>query len=65
MEALLVLFIALPIAAVAVSFACSDTAASPMGDGLVLGLLLLAVPLWPITLPLWIVYVVTRRRDQS
>lgn len=59
------LFIALPIAAVAVSFARSDSAASPMGDGMILGLLLLAVPLWPITLPLWIVYVLTRRRDDD
>ena len=57
------LFIVLPIAAVAVSFARSDGAASPTGDGMILGVLLLAVPLWPITLPLWILYVLTRRRE--
>ncbi len=38
---------------------------SPMGDGMILGCLLLAFPLWPITMPLWLLYLVKRHNDQK
>lgn len=51
------------VAAVVASFALSGDAASPSGDGMILGCLLLAVPLWPVTMPLWLLYVLARHRD--
>ena len=63
MELLILAFIACPIVAVTLSFAYTKDAASPMGDGMILGFLLLAVPLWPITMPLWALYILTRHRD--
>ena len=51
------------IAALVASFAYSSDADSPAGDGMILGCLLLAVPLWPITMPFWLWYIVARHRD--
>lgn len=62
-ELLIVGFIACPIVAITVSFLYGRDAASPMGDGMILGVLVLAVPLWPITMPLWTVYILSRHRD--
>jgi hypothetical protein len=56
-------FIACPIVAITLSFAFGEDADSPLGDGMILGLLVLAIPLWPITMPLWAIYVVKRHRD--
>jgi hypothetical protein len=53
----------LTIAAVVASFAFSPDAASPTGDGMILGCLRLSVPPWPITMPFWPWYVVARLRD--
>ena len=51
MERLIVLgYLVIPAAAVIASFAFSGDAASSGGDGMILGCLLLAVPLWPLTM---------------
>lgn len=62
-ELLIVGFIGCPIVAITVSFRYGQDAASPMGDGMILGVLVLAVPLWPITMPLWTLYILSRHRD--
>jgi hypothetical protein len=41
-----------------------EDADAPMGDGMIIGCLVLAVPLWPITMPLWLLYLVKRHADQ-
>jgi len=63
MELLILAFIACPIVGVTVSLAYSQDAASPLGDGIILGFLVMAVPLWPITMPLWVLYIWSRHRD--
>ena len=52
------------IAALVLSFAWVEDADAPMGDGMIIGCLLLAVPLWPFTMPLWLLYLVKRHADQ-
>jgi hypothetical protein len=63
MELLIAWTAVMTIAALVASFAYSGDADSPTGDGMILGCLLLAVPLWPITMPFWLWYVVSRHRD--
>jgi hypothetical protein len=63
MEAIIVLTVFCAIAAVTLSFVWVQDADSPQGDGMILGCLLLAVPLWPITMPLWLLYVIKRHAD--
>jgi hypothetical protein len=46
------------------SFVWASDADSPLGDGMALGCLLMAVPLWPITMPLWLLYLIKRHADQ-
>ena len=65
MEGLIWLTILITVIAVVLSFAWSADAASPIGDGMVIGCLLMAVPLWPITMPLWLVYLVKRHADEN
>ncbi len=65
MEGLIWLTIVITVLAVVLSFAWTEDAASPMGDGMVIGCLLMAVPLWPITMPLWLLYLLKRRADES
>lgn len=65
MELVILLYIACPIVAISVSFAYGADADSPLGDGMILGLLLLAVPLWPLTMPLWTWYILSRHRDAA
>lgn len=60
MEVILALGVVLVVTAIVLTFARSDEADSPMGDAMILGIILLAVPLWPITLPLWILYLLVR-----
>lgn len=62
-ELLIIAFIACPIVAFIVSFAYGQDATSPLGDGMILGVLVLAVPLWPISMPLWTLYILSRHRD--
>jgi hypothetical protein len=64
MEALIWLTIVITVLAVALSFVWSGDAASPMGDGMAIGCLLMAVPLWPITMPLWLLYLLKRHADE-
>jgi hypothetical protein len=64
MEALLVLLGAVVVAAIVLSFVWVEDADSSMGDGMILGCLVLAVPLWPITMPLWLLYLIKRHADQ-
>lgn len=64
MEALIVLTLVVTLAAVALSFAWVDDADSAQGDGMIIGCLILAVPLWPITMPLWLLYLIKRHADQ-
>lgn len=63
MELLILAFVACPIVAIALSFAFSADADSSMGDGMILGVLVLAVPLWPISMPMWILYLLVRHRN--
>jgi hypothetical protein len=63
MEGLFWLTMGATILAVALSFAWGQDADSPMGDGMILGCLLLAFPLWPITMPLWLLYLIKRHAD--
>jgi hypothetical protein len=65
MEALIWLTIVITVVAVVISFVWSTDAASPMGDGMVIGCLLMAVPLWPITMPLWLLYLLKRHADEN
>ncbi len=66
MELLLILgYVVLPTLAIGASFAFTGDAQSPMGDGMILGLLILAVAVWPITMSFWLFYVVTRHRDAA
>lgn len=66
MELLLVLgYIVVPVAAVVASLALSGDADSPSGDGMILGCLLLAVPLWPLTMSFWLWYVLKRHFDAT
>lgn len=66
MELLLILgYIVIPAAAVVASLAFSEDADSPSGDGMILGCLLLAVPLWPITMSFWLWYVAKRHVDAT
>jgi hypothetical protein len=51
------------IAALVASFAFSGDADSPTGDGMILGCLLFAVPLWSVTMPFWLWYMLARHRD--
>lgn len=62
---MILLYIGSAIVAVSCSFAYGGDADSPLGDGIILGLLLLAVPLWPITMPFWTWYILTRHRDAT
>jgi hypothetical protein len=63
-ELLIVLgYIVVPLAAVRASFAFSGDTASSGGDGMILGCFLLAVPLWPLTMSLWLLYVLKRHAD--
>jgi hypothetical protein len=65
-ELLIVLgYVVIPAAAVIASFALSGDADSPGGDGMILGCLLLAVPLWPLTMSFWLFYVLKRHSDAS
>lgn len=64
-ELLLIWTAVMTIAAVIATFAYGGDAASPMGDGMVLGCLLLAVPLWPISMPFWLWYMISRHRDAN
>jgi hypothetical protein len=64
MEALLVLLGAVVVAAFVLSFVWADDANSSTGDGMILGCLVLAVPLWPITMPLWLLYLIKRHADR-
>lgn len=64
MELLIVVgYIVIPAAAVIASFALGGDADSPLGDGMVLGCLLLAVPLWPLTMSFWLCYLLKRHTD--
>ena len=65
MESLIGVTILVTLAAVILSLAWGDDADSPLGDGMILGCLLLAFPLWPITMPLWLLYLVKRHNDQK
>lgn len=60
MEVIVALGVALVVTAIVLTFVRSDQADSPMGDAMILGFILMAVPLWPITLPLWILYLLVR-----
>lgn len=62
-ELVIAVYILCPIVAITVSFAFGQDAASPLGDGMILGVLVLAVPLWPITMPLWTLYILSRHRN--
>ena len=64
MEWLFILgYVVIPATAVIASFALGGDADSPLGDGMILGCLLLAVPLWPLTMSFWLLYVLKRRWD--
>ena len=65
MEAIVLWSLGWAALAVIGSFRNVGDAASPQGDGMILGLLLLAVPLWPITMPLWALYVFARHRNAT
>jgi hypothetical protein len=65
MELLVLWSVGFMVAAVVASFVWTQDAASPLGDGMILGCLLLAVPLWPVTMPLWLWYVLARHRDEE
>lgn len=65
MELVILLYIVPAIVAVSVSFAYGGDADSPLGDGMILGLLVLAVPLWPISMSFWTWYILTRHRDAT
>ena len=64
MGSLLLLLIVITAAAVILSFVWGEDADSASGDGMILGCLLLAVPLWPISMPLWLLYLIKRHHDQ-
>ena len=65
-ELLLVLgYVIIPAAAVIASFALGGDADSPGGDGMILGCLLLAFPLWPVTMSFWLLYIVMRHSDAA
>ena len=64
MEAVILVTGLLAIAALVLSFVWVEDADAPMGDGMIIGCLLLAVPLWPISMPLWLLYLVKRHADQ-
>ena len=57
MEGLVALTAIVTIAALILSFVWVEDADAPMGDGMILGCLLLAVPLW-------LLYLIKRHADQ-
>lgn len=63
MDALIWLTIGITIVAMALSFIWVEDADAPMGDGMIIGCLLLVFPLWPITMPLWLLYILKRHSD--
>jgi hypothetical protein len=65
MEAIVAVTAVVTIAALILSFVWVEDADAPMGDGMIIGCLVLAVPLWPITMPLWLLYLVKRHADQG
>jgi hypothetical protein len=58
-------YVVIPAAAVLASFAFSGDADSSLGDGMILGCLLLAFPLWPLTRTIWLFYVLKRHSDTA
>jgi hypothetical protein len=64
MDAIVAVTAVVTIAALILSFVWVEDADAPMGDGMIIGCLVLAVPLWPITMPLWLLYLVKRHADQ-
>ena len=60
---LIVWSIAFTLAAVVLTFVYAMDAASAMGDGMILAILVLAWPLWPISMPFWVLYLLGRHRD--
>jgi len=58
-------YVVIPAAAVIASFAFSGDADSAGGDGMILGCVLLAVPLWPLTMSFWLFYVLKRHADTT
>jgi hypothetical protein len=58
-------YVVIPAAAVIASFAYGSDADSPMGDGMIVGCLLLVFPLWPLTMSFWLFYVLKRHADAT
>ena len=58
-------YVIIQAAAVSASFAFGGDADSAGGDGMILGCLLLAVPLWPLTMSFWLWYVLKRHWDAT
>ena len=65
MEGIILATIVVTILAIGLSFAWSEDAASASGDGMIMGCLPLAVPLWPITMPRWLLYILKRHADEN
>lgn len=65
MESLIAFTLIVAIVAVVLSFVWVEDAQAPLGDGMIIGCLVLAVPLWPITMPLWLLYILKRHADET